>query len=91
MLGTQFHGHGYGRIALRMAIDHFVAQGHHRFTIDPAAENEAAVRCYAAVGFRPVGILRAAERAPSGRWRNGLLMDLLAWELPAPPWAGAAA
>jgi aminoglycoside 6'-N-acetyltransferase len=80
-LSTRFHNLGFARQALRMAIDHFVAHGHHRFTIDPTVTNEPAVRAYAAVGFRPVGVLRAAERSPAGEWRDGLLMDLLAWEL----------
>jgi aminoglycoside 6'-N-acetyltransferase len=74
-------GRGYGREALRVAIRHFTRLGHHRFTIDPAAENDRAIRSYAAVGFRPVGILRAYWRARDGTWRDGLLMDLLADEL----------
>ncbi len=61
-LTTDLHGRGYGRRALRLAIDHFVAKGHHRFTIDPDPRNERAVRSYRAVGFEPVGILRAYER-----------------------------
>jgi aminoglycoside 6'-N-acetyltransferase len=53
--------------------------------IDPAADNHAAIRCYAAVGFRPVGIMRCYERNADGAgWHDGLLMDLLADEL-APP------
>jgi aminoglycoside 6'-N-acetyltransferase len=63
-------GRGYGREALIVAIRHFVARGHHRFTIDPAAANARAIRAYAAVGFKPVGIRR-----------DGLLMDMLAREL----------
>jgi aminoglycoside 6'-N-acetyltransferase len=39
-----------------------------------------AIRCYSAVGFRPVGVMRQYERAPDGRWRDGLLMELLADE-----------
>jgi aminoglycoside 6'-N-acetyltransferase len=62
---------------LRLAIEHFVAKGHHRFTIDPDPRNERAVRSYAAVGFKPVGILRAYERNPDGGWNDGLLMDLV--------------
>lgn len=84
MLGTRWHGHGYGRRALRLAIDYFIDRGYHRFSIDPAAANEPAIRCYAAVGFQPVGILRRAERAPSGEWRDSLLMDLLASDLTTP-------
>lgn len=50
-------------------------------TIDPAADNAAAVRCYTKVGFQPVGVLRRYWRDPTGAWRDGLLMDLLAEEL----------
>jgi aminoglycoside 6'-N-acetyltransferase len=57
-------------------------RGHHRLTIDPAADNEPAIRCYAAVGFRPVGIMRQYERDADGAgWHDNLLMDLLADEL----------
>jgi aminoglycoside 6'-N-acetyltransferase len=76
-LTTALHGRGCGRRALRLAIEHFVAKGHHRFTIDPAIENERAIRSYAAVGFRPVGVLRAYGRNPEGGWHDGLLMDLI--------------
>jgi aminoglycoside 6'-N-acetyltransferase len=61
----------------RLAIEHFVAKGHHRFTIDPATDNERAIRSYAAVGFKPVGVLRAYGRNPDGGWHDGLLMDLI--------------
>jgi aminoglycoside 6'-N-acetyltransferase len=81
MVTTRLRGRGYGREALRLVIRHFVAAGHHRFTIDPAIDNGRAISAYAAVGFKPVGILRSYERAPDGTWRDGLLMDLLADEL----------
>jgi aminoglycoside 6'-N-acetyltransferase len=75
-------GKGLGPEALRVAIDWLVREkGHHRFTIDPAADNERAIKAYAAVGFRPVGIVRQAERRPDGSWRDALLMDLLAEDL----------
>jgi aminoglycoside 6'-N-acetyltransferase len=81
-LRTALHGQGLGREALRVAIDHLARErGHHRFTIDPAAGNERAIRCYAAVGFRPVGVLRRYWRAPDGEWRDAVLMDLLAEDL----------
>ena len=81
-LRSALHGRGLGREALRVAIDHLARErGHHRFTIDPAADNERAIRCYTAVGFRPVGVLRRHWRAPGGEWRDGLLMDLLAEDL----------
>jgi aminoglycoside 6'-N-acetyltransferase len=76
-LASALHGRGYGRRALGLAIDHFAAKGHHRFTIDPAADNERAIRSYAAVGFKPVGVLRAYGRNPEGGWHDGLLMDLI--------------
>ena len=80
-LATAHQDRGLGREALRVVIDHLaVERGHHRFTIDPAAENARAIRCYAAVGFRPVGVMRRYWRDPDGAWRNGLLMDMLAGE-----------
>ncbi|MEV7096501.1 GNAT family protein [Amycolatopsis sp. NPDC051045] len=76
-----FHGRGVGTDAIRALARHLFAQGHHRLTIDPAAANEAAIRAYTKVGFRPVGVLRDYERGPDGTWHDGLLMDLLAGEL----------
>lgn len=84
-LTTRVHGRGLGQEALRLAITALIERGHHRFTIDPAVANERAIRSYAALGFKAVGILRQYERAPDGVWRDGLLMDLLAFELSPPP------
>ena len=56
-------------------------RGHHRLTIDPAADNARAIRTYEKVGFRAVGTMREYRRSPDGAWRDGLLMDLLAREL----------
>jgi len=80
-LATAAQGRGLGPEALRLAIRHLIDRGHHRFTIDPADDNEHAIRAYAAVGFRPVGVLREYELGPDGTWHDGLLMDLLAREL----------
>jgi aminoglycoside 6'-N-acetyltransferase len=80
-LATAAQGRGYGPEALRLAIRHQIERGHHRFSIDPATDNERAIRAYEAVGFRRVGVMREYERAPDGRLRDGLLMDLLAREL----------
>jgi RimJ/RimL family protein N-acetyltransferase len=76
-------GQHLGRDAVRTVARHLVAdRGHYRIVIDPAADNAAAIRCYAAVGFRPVGVLRRYERDVDGAgWHDGLLMDLLADEL----------
>lgn len=76
-LRTALHGRGYGRRALRLAVDHFVAKGHHRFMIDPNVDNERAIRSYAAIGFEPVGVLRSYERNLAGGWDDALLMDLI--------------
>jgi aminoglycoside 6'-N-acetyltransferase len=82
VLTERFQDRGVGRAALRLAAAIlFEERGHHRITIDPAAANERAIRCYAAVGFRPVGVMRSYERGLDGTWHDGLLMDMLAGEL----------
>jgi aminoglycoside 6'-N-acetyltransferase len=84
-LDPEVHGRGVGTDAVRTLARHLIAEhGHHRLTIDPAAHNETAIRCYTKVGFRPVGIMRQAERGPDGTWHDALLMDLLAEELTGP-------
>jgi aminoglycoside 6'-N-acetyltransferase len=81
-IGTEHQGKGLGPEALRLAIRHLIDErGHHRFTIDPAAANERAIKAYARLGFKPVGVMRNYERAADGTWHDGLLMDLLADEL----------
>jgi aminoglycoside 6'-N-acetyltransferase len=77
-LATSHHGRGLGTEAIRLLARHlFEDRGHHRLTIDPAANNAAAIRAYEKAGFRPVGIMRGYERGPDGAWHDGLLMDLL--------------
>ena len=80
------HGRGVGRDAVATLARHLIRdRGHHRLVIDPAADNGAAIRCYAAAGFRPVGVMRRYERDADGNgWHDGLLMDLLAEELDPP-------
>lgn len=73
------HRRGIATDAIRTVIDHLIVDcRHHRLTIDPAADNEPAIRCYSQVGFRPVGVLRQYERQTDGTWADGLLMELLA-------------
>ena len=80
-LDPAVHGRGVGADAVRTLCIHLVEDhGFHRLVIDPAADNAAAIRCYAKVGFRPVGVMRQYERGADG-WHDGLLMDLLAAEL----------
>lgn len=81
-LGERWQGRRLGRSIVSLAVAHLLeSRGHHRVTIDPSTANERAIRCYRAVGFRPVGVLRSYERGPDGTWRDGLLMDLLPDEL----------
>ena len=78
-LDPAVHRRGHATDAIRTLADHlFDDRGHHRLTIDPAVDNEPAIACYAKVGFRPVGVMRAYERQPDGSWSDGLLMDMLA-------------
>ena len=72
-------GRGVCTESIRLVVDHLLRErGHHRITIDPAAENAAAVRCYTKAGFRPVGIMRLAERDADGQeWHDALMMELV--------------
>ena len=81
-LGTEYHRRGLGADTVLTLARHLVRdRGHHRVVIDPAAENDQAIRSYERVGFRRVGVMRRYELAGDGTWRDGLLMDLLAEEL----------
>ena len=84
-LDPAVHGRGVGReVVATMAAYLVDGRGNHRVTIDPAADNAAAIACYTAVGFRPVGVMRQYERGMDGTYHDGLLMDLLAGELVRP-------
>jgi aminoglycoside 6'-N-acetyltransferase len=74
------HGEGVGTDAVKTLARYLVAErGHHRVTIDPAADNVPAIRCYEKAGFRPVGVMRAAWRDGwTGTWRDTLFMELVA-------------
>ncbi len=81
-LGGRFQGQGAGGEAVTLLARFlFEQRGHHRLTIDPAAANDRAIRCYTRVGFRPVGVMRQYERGSDGSFHDGLLMDLLRDEL----------
>ena len=80
-LAERAQGRGLGTDAVRTLARYLLDErGHHRLTIDPAADNTAAIRTYEKVGFRAVGVMREYWRSPDGTWRDGLLMDLLASE-----------
>ncbi len=81
-LDPAVHGRGLGTEAVGQMVRHLIEErGHHRITIDPAAENSVAIRVYEKVGFKPVGVMRSYERDAGGEgWHDGLLMELLASE-----------
>ena len=82
-LHPKAQGRGLGQDVVRTVCRHLIEdRGHHRIVIDPAEANSRAIRCYEAVGFRRVGVLRRywwdhAEQS----WADGLLLDLLADDL----------
>jgi hypothetical protein len=77
--GRDWKSRSGGQPRSRVRIPPSPLHGHHRITIDPAAENAAAIRAYEKVGFRPVGVMRRYERDVDGDgWHDGLLMELLA-------------
>jgi aminoglycoside 6'-N-acetyltransferase len=81
-LGTAWQGRGLGADTVRTLARYLLEdRGHHRLTIDPAAANERAIRCYESVGFRRVGVMRDYERGADGTWHDGVLLELLAGEL----------
>jgi aminoglycoside 6'-N-acetyltransferase len=70
------HGRGLGTDAVATLLRHLLDdRGHHRVTIDPALDNQAAIRSYEKAGFEPVGVMRRSWRDPEGRWRDSLLME----------------
>jgi aminoglycoside 6'-N-acetyltransferase len=73
------HRQGVATGAIGLVVEHLIAScGHHRITIDPAAANTAAIGCYTKAGFRPVGLMRRAERDSEGDgWHDVLLMELV--------------
>ena len=78
-VGTAAQGRGVGLDAMRTLITWlFGVRGHHRLTVDPAAENARAIHVYEKLGFRSVGLLRRYERVEDDFWRDALLMELLA-------------
>jgi aminoglycoside 6'-N-acetyltransferase len=80
-LAGRVQGRGLGTEAVRTLTRYLIDERrHHRVTIDPAADNAAAIRTYEKVGFQAVGVMREYWRSPDGTWRDGLLMDLLARE-----------
>jgi aminoglycoside 6'-N-acetyltransferase len=77
-VGARFQDRRIGRRALQAVIDHLIRErGHHRITVDPAADNARAIHVYETLGFRRVGVMHAYERGVDGAWHDGLLMELV--------------
>lgn len=82
-LGAAWQGKGIGPDAILTLARYLIEErGHHRLTIDPALANVNAIKAYERVGFKRVGVMRRYERGTDGTWHDGLLMDMLAEELP---------
>lgn len=81
-IATEHHGNAFGPEAIRLVCRWlFEARGHHRITIDPAADNVHAIAAYEKVGFKRVGIMRCYERGADGTYHDGMLLDLLPEDL----------
>lgn len=82
-LDPALHGRGLGTEALGQVVRMLIEErDHHRITIDPATANLAAIRSYEKAGFKPVGVMRQAERDADGEgWHDSLLMELVADDL----------
>lgn len=80
-LAPSVHRHGLGTEVVTMVRDWLVDErGHHLVQIDPAAGNDAAIACYRACGFTPVGVLHGRERDTDGAgWHDTLLMSYCSW------------
>lgn len=78
-VGDDHAGRGIGTEAMRAMTRTLIEQhGYHRITLDPAVENEAAIRSYEKAGFRRVGILRRSYlEHESQQWRDELVMELV--------------
>lgn len=81
-LHPEAQSQGLGCDAMRAMARFLFTHGHHRVIIDPAAHNERAIRSCERAGFRRIGVMRRYERSTDGPWHDGMLMDLLADDLP---------
>jgi len=75
-LADDVQGHGVGPTAIRLVARRLIEEdGHHRITIDPAADNEHAISAYEKVGFRRVGVQHGMGQDARGRWRDVVLLE----------------
>ena len=78
-VGDDYAGRGIGTEAMRHMTRRLIEQhGYHRLILDPAVENQSAIRSYEKAGFRRVGTVRRSYREhESGDWRDELMMELV--------------
>lgn len=78
-VGDHYAGRGIGTEAMRQMTRRLIEQhGYHRLILDPAVENQSAIRSYEKAGFRRVGTVRRSYREhESGDWRDELMMELV--------------
>lgn len=77
---ADLRGHGLGREITRLVLAWaFTALGAHRVQLEVLADNDRALRCYLACGFRQEGIRREAMLYPDG-WRDLIQMGVLSGE-----------
>ena len=70
-------GRGLGREITRLVLDWaFGPLGAHRVELEVLADNDQAIRCYEACGFRHEGVRRETELYPDG-WKDFLHMGIL--------------
>ncbi|GHU72921.1 N-acetyltransferase [Clostridia bacterium] len=80
---AQLRGHGYGSDAVRVLTRvGFGEMNLHKLSLTVMAKNEAALRCYAACGYKVEGTLRHEV------WREGAYHDLVAMGQLQEEWAG---
>lgn len=76
-LGDAYSGRGIGTEVIRRVARMLVTEhGHHHITLDPLADNAAAIRSYEKAGFEAVGVRkRFWHDELRGEWRDELLMQ----------------
>jgi hypothetical protein len=85
IIARPFWGQGFGREMVEFITRYaFRELGVHRLSLQVAASNLRAIKCYETAGFRHEGRLRQAN-FQNDSWSDELLMGLLRQDLPKKP------